>query len=144
MPTFSSTELNGVICLAITTPDGRNFSGRNKRKISARRDAAPSVVPKLGLCSLSGRKSITLFYCPEERKLDHERESSIKTADHPPSRNLDQIAVLRKLTFEFSPRTSRTWRRLDRESEVARRTRCDPRHSSVDRWTKIRHRIAAT
>ena len=38
-------------------------------RISARNDAAPSVVPKSTSCSLSGQKSITLFYCPEERKV---------------------------------------------------------------------------
>jgi hypothetical protein len=38
-------------------------------RISARNNAAPSVVHKLRSCSLSGQKSITLFYCPEERKV---------------------------------------------------------------------------
>jgi hypothetical protein len=36
MPTFSSTGLNGAIRLAISSPDDRNFSGRNKRKNLAR------------------------------------------------------------------------------------------------------------
>ena len=42
---------------------------KQAQEFSARNDAAPSVVPKLTSCSLSGQKSITLFYCPEERKV---------------------------------------------------------------------------
>ena len=42
---------------------------KQAQEFSARNDAEPSIVPKPTSCSLSGQKSIALFYCPEERKV---------------------------------------------------------------------------